>query len=410
MNHPADKTKTGDRNRRLRATAVAVGFCWLSSAAAAADLVSVTQDQRRAFGIELAAPIAASGTVSRRYPAQVAVPNPQLRVVAAPQPGVLEALLVAEGEQVKSGQVLARLKSPELVQTQSAFLEALTRLELAESERARDRKLHAEGVIAERRLLESEAKRTELSTLVEQRRQVLQLAGLPEEDIEQLARTRRLGSSLPVRAPIAGVILEQMVSTGESVAAAAPLYRVAELDTLWVEVHVPVDRLGGIDEGAAVQLPDEGIEGRVVTVGRMVHGEDQGVLVRAEVHEGARRLRPGQFVEVQLTAAGGAGKEWRLPSAAVVRNAGQAFVFSLRDGGFAVVPVQVLAEEEQSMVVAGKLGSTDRVAVSGTVALKAAWLSGQGDTTGPSDGNAPPEGSADADRTDREPAPSEGSR
>jgi len=231
------------------------------------------------------------------------VPNPQLQVVAARQAGVIASLLVAEGEQVTAGQLLARLQSPDLVAIQSDYLEALTRLTLAESEVARDRMLQREGVIAERRLLESRARRDELQTLAAQRRQVLALAGMSEADIDRLAETRTLTSSLPVRAPIGGVVLEQMVGTGESVPAAAPLYQIADLSALWVEVHVPVEQLEGIGTGSRALLSESGIEARIVTVGRLVHGEDQGVLVRAKVTDGAERLRPGQFVEVQLATA-----------------------------------------------------------------------------------------------------------
>jgi multidrug efflux pump subunit AcrA (membrane-fusion protein) len=114
----------------------------------AADLISVDAAQQAAFGIVASAPIPATETLTRRYPAEVTVPNRQMRVVAAPQSGVIESLLVAEGEQVSAGQVLAELRSPELVDAQSQYLEALTRLALSEGELARDQMLHREGVIA----------------------------------------------------------------------------------------------------------------------------------------------------------------------------------------------------------------------------------------------------------------------
>jgi membrane fusion protein, heavy metal efflux system len=184
-----------------------------------------------------------------------------------------------------------------------------------------------------------------------------------------------------VHAPIAGVVLEQMVSTGQAVAAAAPLYRVAELQPLWVEVHVPVDRVDALKVGGRVLLPAIDTQGEIITIGRMVHEADQGVLVRAEVTEGTERLRPSQFVEVQLTSTA-EETGWRVPAGAVVRNAGAAYLFVAREGGFAALPVTVLAEEERSAVVASvsggdpadALGPQDRVAVSGVVALKAAWL------------------------------------
>jgi membrane fusion protein, heavy metal efflux system len=161
---------------------VGLVFAVVSSApATAVDLIPVDPAQQNAFGIELAAPQAAGETLTRRYPAKVTVPNPQMRVVSAPQSGVLSALLVAEGEHVSAGQVLAEIKSPELVDTQSQYLESVTRLNLAESELKRDQMLYKEGVIAERRLLETQAKQRELATQVEQRRQLLALAGLPAE-------------------------------------------------------------------------------------------------------------------------------------------------------------------------------------------------------------------------------------
>ena len=346
-------------------------------AALAGGLIPLAPEQQEAFGIALAAPGPAGETLTRRYPAKVAVPNRQMRVVSAPQGGILSALLVAEGEQVTAGQVLAEIRSPELIDTQSQYLEAVTRLALAESELKRDQMLHREGVIAERRLLESQAKQRELATQVEQRRQILALAGLSAEAIDTLTRTRALSSTLPVHAPIAGVVLEQMVSTGQAVAAAEPLYRVAQVRPLWLEIHVPVDQVASVRVGSRVLLPELGTEGTIITIGRMVHQEDQGVLVRAEVSDGTERLRPGQFVQAQLSSSA-EETGWRVPAAAVVRNAGAAYLFVAREGGFEALPVTVLAEEEQTAVVStlpgGRLGPEDQVAVSGVVALKAAWL------------------------------------
>lgn len=402
MNLPSRHGRPRRHDHRRRWATMAAVVCMaalaplpLTAAEDAARLIPLGADEQAAFGIELAAPAPAGAALSRRYPGKVAVPNRQLRVVAAPQAGVIEALLVAEGERVEAGQVLARLASPELVAVQSDYLEALTKLGLADSELAREQMLHREGITAERRVIEAEARRRELATLVDQHRQRLALAGLDAAAIEELARNRRLSGTLPVRTPLGGVVLEQMVDTGESIAASAPLYRVGELSPLWVEVHVPVDALQGVQAGGRVQLPALELEGRIITVGRMVHGEDQGVLVRAEVTQGTGALRPGQFTEVQLlTGAGavqrpGAGAEgdgakggdvgaWRLPRAAVVRHAGDTYVFASTEGGFRSLPVTVLAEEDRSLVVQGELSAADRVAVSGVVALKAAWLSGAG--------------------------------
>jgi len=345
------------------------------------DPVAMTPDQRAAFGIEVAEPQPAGQVLSRRYPGQVTVPARQLHVVSAPLDGTLTGLLAAEGETVEAGQPLARMQSPGLLETQGALLEALSKLNLARSELERDRALFAEGLAPKRRLEATQAQFNELATTVDQWSQRLALSGMPDQAIEALKRDRRLSGTLEVRAPIAGVVLEQMVGTGQAVAAATPLFRIARLSTLWLEVHVPLDALAGVQAGAQIVLPREDIRGRILAVGRQVHGEDQGVLVRAEVTDGADQLRPGQFVEVQLgstanraAAAAGQAPGWRVPAAAVVRHAGGTYVFAERAGGFVAVPVELLSQEERTAVVGGPLTATDRIAVTGVVALKAAWL------------------------------------
>jgi len=230
--------------------------------------------------------------------------------------------------------------------------------------------------VAERRLLESRAAYRELETTLDRHRQRLELAGMSAADIEALRRQRKLSSSLPVRAPMDGVVLAQHVSTGQAVAAADPLYRIGRLDPLWLEVHVPVDQIAGVREQDPVRLPELDLAGRVITIGRMVHQEDQGVLVRAEIHDGAARLRPGQFVEVQLSEAAVGQDLWRVPEAAVLRNAGADYVFLARPDGFEAMAVEVRAGEERHKVVSGAFGADDRIVVRGIAALKAAWLGG----------------------------------
>ncbi len=357
------------------ALAVLLALPVLPGHSAPAATLRLTQDQQRSLGIELVAPEAADRVMSRRYPAQVAVPVRQDHVVSAPQDGTLSILLVALGESVKAGQPLARMQSPGLLEAQGALLEAQTRLTLAESELARDQSLFKEGLVPKRRLQATQADHDALATSVDQWGQRLALSGMSAEAIAALKQGRRLSGTLELHSPIDGVVLEQMVNTGQAVAAAAPLFRVASLSPLWLEVHVPIDQVAGLHQDDQVLLPREDIRGRILTIGRQVHGTDQGVLVRAEVSEGADRLRPGQFVEVQL-AEGAKGAGWRLPTAALVRTADAAYVFAQRPDGFAAVQVEILAQEERSALVTGEINAGDRVAISGVAALKAVWLGG----------------------------------
>jgi RND family efflux transporter MFP subunit len=340
----------------------------------AAKMAVIDEAQRAAFGIRTAAVEAASESLSKPYPAKVTVPNAQLQVISAPLEGVVESLLVAEGEEVATGQPLARVQSRGLLDLQAAYLESRTRRLLAGESASRDRKLYAEGIVARRRLLESDSSFREAKTVEARNRQALLLAGMPEDAIQELASSQQLTTLLEVKSPLAGVVLEQIATAGQRLAASDPLYRVGDLSTLWVEVHVPMDALGRISVGSQVLL-SQGPPARVITIGRMVHGTDQGVLVRAEVRDDVDKLRPGQFVEARLSQAGAMGA-WRVPANAVVRINGIDSVFIERSGGFEAVPVTVLAREADRVMVEGALAATDAVVVDGTVSLKAALAAG----------------------------------
>ncbi len=336
--------------------------------------LELSEAQRRALGVEFVPVQPATESTSTPFPARVVVPNDQLRVVSTPLSGLLESLRVAEGQRVRRGDLLAVVRSPDLLEAQRTYLDALNRYELAESNYRRDRQLYKEGIIAERRYLESRARYQQAKTDLQQSRQILELAGMGPEALERLAKIRRLSGRLEIRSPLDGVVLKQMATPGQRLEALDPIYTVGRLRPLWLEIHVPLNRLRGVAPGSRVRVVEPAVEARVITVGRMVHTEDQGVLVRAAVREGSERLFPGQFVKVELSRPRPAGG-LRVPRGALVRHGGRAWVFVAGDGGRIVpVPVEVVAEEPRSVVVRGELRPDDRVVAHGTSALKAIWL------------------------------------
>ncbi len=349
----------------------------LSAPALAENLISISQEQRQAMGIRSALVVEASESWSVPYPAQVQVPTAQLRVVSTPLSGLLSGLQVAEGDRVKKGQSLATIQSPELLNLQRSYLQALSQLDLAQSDAERDRQLLV--IIAERRYQTSNAHYVQVRTEVEQNRQTLQLAGMDQAGMKRLAAERQLSGTLTVRSPITGVVLERLATPGQRLNALDPLYRIGKLTPLWLEIHVPLERLPKIAVGGTVRVAELPVKGKIITIGRMVHGADQGVLVRAEVRKGVNKLHPGQFVEVALAskpANSTGGRHYRIPLGALVRHNGKTWVFVARKDGFLALPVDVQAEERNSVVVSAALQASDRVVVSGTVALKGAWLEG----------------------------------
>lgn len=333
--------------------------------------VRLTEAQARAAGIETQPVEPESGVGELVVPGVVTVPPQQLRIVAAPAAGLVETLLVAPDEEVKEGDPIATLKSSELVESQRAFLLAMSDANLAAEKLRRDEQLFKEHIIAERRLIVTRAEAAQARATLDERGQILALAGMTETDIATLRKDRKLAASLLVRAPISGIILQRHGTTGERVQASAPLVTIARLDPIWVNLQVPLSRAVALDSVERVHLPAAGIDGKLIRIGRTVDSATQSVTAVAEFRPGRSPLRPGQALQAILRVKGGGASQWRVPADAVVSHLNHNWVFVRSPEGFRAIPVTLISETPQFASVQGPLAAGERVATRGLLTLLA---------------------------------------
>lgn len=329
---------------------------------------TLTARQIEALGIRIQTVDGAQAASFARYPAQVVVPVARQRLVAAPLPALVESLQVAVGDPVRAGQTLAVLRSAQASELQRDVAQATSQVDLARRSLERDEQLFAEGLIAQSRLDAARAQARQAQAQQIERRRALEQAGVSAGS-----------GQIVLRAPIAGVVLEQHAVLGQRVEQAAPLYRIATLDRLWVEMQAPATDAAALAPGRAVRVeasPAAGrdareIEGRVIALGQSVDEATQTVLVRAEVHASNGILRPGQTV-VATVEMPGAGTV-RLPAMAVVEEGGATVVFVQEAAGsFVRVPVGVVHSADSVVTVSG-IAAGAQVVVHGTAALKAVF-------------------------------------
>lgn len=319
--------------------------------------IELQPQQAQALGIVTRPAQAGAALPLATHPGRVVVPPAQQRVLAAPLGALVTALHVAVGDTVRTGQLLAVLRSPEAQALQRETLQAASQEELTRQALRRDEQLHAEELIALSRLEASRAAHRQALALAQERRQALRLAGAA-------------GGELSLRSPIAGTVLEVSVTLGQRVEAAAPLLRVALLSPLWLELQVPAAQADSIRAGDTVQVAGREATGRVLRVGPAVDAATQTLVVRAEVASAAR-LRPGEVVQAQLARAAGDAALVQVPAAALVRQGGSVAVFVQREPGrYALVPVQTVSHASGHSVVTG-LQPGAAVVVQGTAALLA---------------------------------------
>lgn len=362
----------------------------------------LTAAQARALGVQAqvlttaaaAASTARGDAAGARHPGTVRVPDVQQHLVAAPLPGLVQALKADEGDTVRAGAPLAVLLSPRGDELKREAQSAQAQAELADRHLARDEQLSAEGLIAQSRLETSRTAARQARLLADERQRAWTQAG-----------GQAAGNGvLTVTAPIGGVVLERKVTLSQRVEAATPLFLVAQLNPLWVELQVPLAAVQGVQAGAAVQLDGTGLQGRVLLVGRSVDPASQTVLVRALVADPEGRLRVGQGVQARLgggaSAAAGASTapSTALPAAALIRLDDRDLVVlevarDERQWRGRAQPVQVLGRHGDQVQVAALPAGT-RVVVQGTAGLKALLAAPPAAAPAPAQASAPPSAAA----------------
>ncbi len=351
----------------------------MSSASFGADTLPLSAAEIDKLGIALGQPKTAERLSVASASARVVVPPAREFVVSTSQSGLVARLLVATGDSVEQGQALAEIQSPGFLTVQSEYLQAASTSKLAQAQLLRDRQMFDEGIIAKRRLQEAQSGANAAATRLTQSRRMLVQAGMDEDTIKALGANRQLQDTMLIRSPIAGVVLDQLASSGQRVDSMEPLYRVADLDQLWLEIQVPQEQVDALEIGMKVSVADCAVDepAEVILLGRQVNPDTQSVVVRAALTKPGHKLRPGQFVSVKLlsaTQAAGAEPVLVVPNRALMHSEGLCFVFVHTDNGFEIRKVETLGEDDKQTYVAGALQAQESIAVSGLAALKALWL------------------------------------
>jgi cobalt-zinc-cadmium efflux system membrane fusion protein len=369
----------------MNCTRILIGAAALALACDAfPEAINISPVELENLGVRFEAPERVTEVPGIEATARVAIPPAGDAIVGTPQSGLLTGVNVSAGDSVDSGQVLAELRSPGFIALQREFLDAFNTYQLARNAFERDRQLHDDGIISARRLQETTTGQRIAEAGVNEHRQLLQIAGLSDAEIRLLERDQRLLETLRIRAPFSGVIVERMATTGQRLDAMSPIYRLADLSELWLEISVPREHVTAISTGMRVIVTEHGSEtaATVTTIGRAIDPATQFVVVRARLDGDSHGLSPGQFEAVRIVATQAGSPETgtlAIPAAAVTRSGDSRYVFVRTGDGIEVREVDVVSMYAGRAYVAAGLAADDAVAVTGVSTLKGLWFA-QGDS------------------------------
>ncbi|WP_411279550.1 efflux RND transporter periplasmic adaptor subunit [Gemmatimonas sp.] len=226
--------------------------------------------------------------------------------------GFVERLDVSStGQPVRRGQPMAAIYSPDLLAAQQELLIA----------RDFDRSLSGTSV---------PGVPASSGSLLAAARQRLRLWDVPESLIEDVLRSGRAQRTIPLYAPMSGVITERFVVRGQAVQAGMPLYTITDLSKVWVNIQLREADANLVREGTSASLaftalPGRPYEGRVAYVYPTVGEATRTLSARIVVGNTDGRLKLGMYATASLTSV--ARTALTVPSTAVIQTGERAMVF-----------------------------------------------------------------------------------
>ena len=354
-----------------------VFFFILIPALAAAVELELTQAQLANVNLTTATVVARESRARLKLNGVLTADQRRTHRIAPVVDGMVTELKVVAHEDVRKGQILARLRSHSLGQAQADYLEALSRFELAQTERARIEGLWKEGVVAESRWLKVDSEYKNARATLEVRRRLLSLTGLSDQQIEQLANQPDRLAEFDLTSPINGLVTNVEIEAGQLLSAGQTAFHVDDLSVLWAMVKIPVASLPQVNVGVGAVIsvqasPGQSYRGKLESLGGEVDSQSQTLTGRIVLDNPGGRLRPGMYAEVGLS--GIAGRGLMAPAGAVFRVGDQAYLFKvLGKGRFEPVAVEIGIEADGWVPVRSGLAAGVEIVSGGVAELKSHW-------------------------------------
>ncbi len=291
--------------------ALIVALAGCSGNAASKDAVAKKVEAKEGQPVETARVV--QGELTARYAATATLQAEHEAKLISEVPGTVMQLLVEEGDQVKQGQLLARIDA------------AHSRLQLREAEadlqRRRNDVERGEKLVVRKLIAANTQDQTEADFAV--RRAEVNLARVVVDKSE-------------IRAPFNGVITRRWIKQGQLLAANSAVFDMADFAELRAELRVPERDAVAIAAGQIVHFTVDALgsrhfEAKVDRVAPIVDRESGTVKVTVKVDNRDRSLRPGLFTRMDIAFLHLADAVL-MPKAALLGNRGAEITYVIEDG------------------------------------------------------------------------------
>ena len=293
------------------------------------NLIQVTVQQFKEDGMQ-------SGEITRRsFEEEVscngyvsATPNGMAQV-SAPVSGIVGSISCAIGDNVKKGQVLAKISSNELMMLQQEFTESAARLKRLKLDYERGKSLYEEKIGAEKDFIAIESEYKSMLSKYSSLKLRLQLLKLDVTKIE----SGDLYAEFPLIAPISGFITTQNLVLGQFIEQQKSLVEIVDVSQLQLQLSVFENEIGKLRTGQNLQFNTAGEpsvlhSATLTSISKTINPETKTILCTAKIKPGeGSTLINNSFVEARI---GVNRKEANaLPTEAILKSEKDHYVYQI---------------------------------------------------------------------------------
>ena len=305
-------------------------------------------------------------------PGEVSLDLKQVAKITSRIEGQVKKIHVQLGDRVKSGQPLAAISSLQFDQLIEEYLVSKAQADVAENSFRRTEKLRAEDIVSERKFIEDKGRYLETKARFQHVGEKLLNMGTTADELHQLEHGSHMeGHHYTLTSPIAGTVVAQNIVQGQGVAPGNELFEIIDTSRVWVFANLPIEQARKFKDGDVGTILPKGGEPVTAPLTYLAPVADETtrtIRVRFEVENQQHRLKPREYVDVQLLIA-------RPPTLAIPVSALTVVdkvrgVFVQRETGYAFVPIEVGREGGGWIEVKKGLTEGELVVVDGVFDLK----------------------------------------
>lgn len=287
--------------------------------------------------------------------------------------GPVSRLVVSPGQQVRKGEPMLYVSSPDYSQLRANYLKARDAHSLAHKNYLRAQDLYAHHAIAERDLQAAESAETQALADLQSAEQALKILGINKPDT---LTERPVSPEVPLLAPLSGEVVERLCAPGQLIQPGqTQCFTISNMKTVWVLANVYEDQLAYVHVGDPVTIKTDAypdvFHGRISFMGAALDPTSRTLQARIDTANPQGKLKKDMYVTATVVA-GKIKDALLVPDSAVLRDAeNEPFVYvEAGPGRFARRQVKVGGSDAGKTQIVSGLKPGERVAGDGSLFLQ----------------------------------------